>query len=266
VREVRALLLAAGLGTRLRPLTSYCPKCLVPIGSRPLLEHWLCSVYQSRIPKVLVNIYHHRKMVEAFLSRQPFSGWVHGVAEDHLLGTAGTLRHNYQFFEECTVLLAHADNWIRANLVEFVEFHQHKRAPGTVMTMMTFQTDSPERCGIIETDTRGVVQRFYEKVTNPPGNRANGAVYLLEPEVLSWVRRHSDVTDFSTEVIPEFLGRIATWENTGVHRDIGVIETLLVAQEDFHPEPCWTHVDVWMEDYLKHPIHEYLSNAKAGIQ
>ena len=56
------------------------------------------------------------------------------------------------------------------------------------------------------------------------------------------------------------------WENTGVHRDIGVIETLLVAQEDFHPEPCWTHVDVWMEDYLKHPIHEYLSNAKAGIQ
>ena len=266
MREVRALLLAAGLGTRLRPLTASCPKCLVPIGRKPLLEHWLCSLYQCGISEVLVNIHHHREMVETFLSRQPFSGWVHGVVEEWLLGTAATLRHNYQFFDGCTVFLAHADNWSRANLAEFIEFHQNRRASGTVMTMMTFQTDTPKSCGIVETDANGVVEGFFEKVADPPGNLANGAVYLLEPEVLRWIRQHPDVTDFSTEVIPEFLGRIAAWENTHIHRDIGAIEALLVAQKDPHPKPCWVSSDTWMRDYLKHPVHEYLSDAEAGIQ
>lgn len=266
MREVRALLLAAGLGTRLRPLTSSCPKCLVPIGDKPLLEHWLCNLHHCGISEVLVNIHHHREMVETFLSREPFSGWVHGVVEDELLGTAGTLRNNHQFLDKSTVLLVHADNWIQADLVDFVEFHQHQRAPGTVMTMMTFQTDSPTSCGIIETDAKGVVRRFHEKVTNPPGNLANGAVYLLEPEVLNWVSQNPDVTDFSTEVIPKFLGRIATWENKGIHRDIGAINSLLIAQSDPQPESCWKQIDAWMESYLEHPVHEYLSNTRAKIQ
>ena len=81
MKEVRALLLAAGLGTRLRPLTHSCPKCLIPIGGRPLLEHWLCALYRNGITQALVNIHHHRTLVESFLARNQFQGWVYGVHE-----------------------------------------------------------------------------------------------------------------------------------------------------------------------------------------
>ena len=66
-----------------------------------------------------------------------------------------------------------------------------------------------------------MVQAFHEKVVEPPGNRANAAVYLLEPEMLQWVAQNHDVNDFSTEVLPNYLGKIATWQNIEIHRDIG---------------------------------------------
>ena len=258
---VRALLLAAGLGTRLRPLTEACPKCLVPIGGRPLLEHWLCSLYRCGIPAVWVNLHHRREMVDAFLSRKPFSGWVHGVVEQELLGTAATLRENASRLSGATTFLAHADNWCQCDLSEFLEFHQYNRPAGTAMTMMTFRTDTPESCGIVQIDHEGVVRGFSEKETRPLGNLANGAVYLLEPEVVQWVEQRPGVTDFSTEVIPKFLGRIATWENVGIHRDIGMMSSLLAAQGDPHPVPCWSQDDPWMRAYADHPVHAYLTDA-----
>ena len=83
--------------------------------------------------------------------------------------------------------------------------------------MMTFRTMTPTTCGIVELDARGVVTELYEKVSKPPDNLANGAVYLLDPESMSWIQTPAAVIDFSTAVLPHFLGRIATWENTGIH-------------------------------------------------
>ena len=259
--EVRALLLAAGLGTRLWPLNEYCPKCLMPIGGRPLLEHWLCSLYKVGINSVLVNMHHHKSLVSTFLDRSCFSGWVQSVIEEKLLGTAGTLRENAEHFITGTTLLAHADNWCQCDWRQFLEFHQNYRPANTVMTIMTFRTSTPRDCGIVEVDSKGVVRQFHEKVLDPPGNLANGAVYLLEPEVVHWVTERPHVSDFSTQVLPEFLGRVATWENIGVHRDIGTIQTLLDAQNDHHPDPCWLDTDGWMRAYQSNLVHAQLIDA-----
>ena len=94
MREVRALLLAAGKGRRLRPFTNDWPKCLMPIGDRPLLEYWLQTLHEAGIRKVLVNLHHLPMVVQGFLSRRQFQGWVYSVREKELLGTAGTLRAN----------------------------------------------------------------------------------------------------------------------------------------------------------------------------
>jgi len=264
VSEVRALLLAAGLGTRLRPITNHYPKCLVPIGGRPLLEHWLCSLYRSRIQDVWVNLHHHQDIVHGFLSRKCFSDWVNGILEPALLGTAGTLSANANIFRNSTTLLAHADNWCQCDFNAFLDFHRRARPFGTVMTMMTFRTATPESCGVADIDDQGVVQAFYEKIPNTPtrSNLANGAVYLIEPEIVSWLEKRPQISDFSTEVIPEFLGRIATWENTGIHRDIGVIHSLLAAQDDPSPKPCWSHKDDWMDNYEKAQVHSHLADAR----
>ena len=260
MRDIRALLLAAGLGTRLRPLTDVCPKCLVPIAGTPLLEYWLCTLYRCNISTGWVNLHHHRDMVRGFLSRERFVGWVNPLEEDCLLGTAGTLAANAHQFTNATTLLAHADNWCHCDFNAFIDFHLHNRPRNTAITMMTFRTTSPESCGIVDIDDRGIVKHFHEKVQGSTGTLANGAVYLVEPEVVRWLKTRPNAIDFSRDVIPEFLGRIATWENNGVHRDIGVMQSLLEAQMDPKPDLCWQHDDDWMRNYRTHPVHSFLGD------
>ena len=120
--------------------------------------------------------------------------------------------------------------------------------------MMTFDTDMPQSCGIVELNEQGVVIAFHEKVTNPPGRRANGAVYMLEPEVLEWLEQHPEVSDFSTEVLPRYIDRIATWHNGGVHRDIGTLPALRAAQSDPIPKHYWTNNDEWQAKFESSPI------------
>ena len=256
--EIRALLLAAGIGSRLWPLTRHWPKCLMPVGGRALLEHWLCSLYREGIKKVLVNIHYHRAAMECFLERRYFSDWVSPVYESELLGTAGTFITNAKYFEGATVLLAHADNWCQCDLRGFLDYHSKSRPNNTLITMMTFRSNTPRSCGVVELDANGIVQNMHEKVSNPPTDLANGAVYLIEPSVLDWLTRHPHLTDFSTEVIPSFMGRIATWENKNIHRDIGVVESLVAAQKDVIGTLCWEQEDKWQVDFNSNSIHNEL--------
>jgi len=216
---MRALLLAAGFGTRLRPLTDTIPKCLVPIKGKPLLGIWLERLTQAGIGPFLVNTHYLPEQVRSFVASTPYP--VTLVHEDRLLGTAGTLNANLGFFAGQDGLLIHADNYCLADFRAFVRAHQ-QRPPGCLMTMMTFRTDTPSSCGIVELDARGVVVGFHEKVANPPGNLASGAVYLLSTELL-----HSmdpAATDFVTEVVPRLIGRIFTYETRAFFLDIGTPE------------------------------------------
>ena len=122
-------------------------------------------------------------------------------------------------------MLIHADNYCLADFTAFQLAHSN-RPPECLMTMMTFRTAAPSSCGIIELDKRGVVIGFHEKVANPPGNLANGAVYILSAELL--MRLSTDlhaVKDFSTEVLNRFVGRIYTYETSEVFLDVGTPET-----------------------------------------
>jgi len=231
-RPLRALLLAAGLGTRLRPLTMHTPKCLVSISGEPLLGRWLRQLEQAGTEAVLVNTHHLAEQVEDYLQ-----GWrsptmtVRTVNEQELLGTAGTLRANQAFFGKATGLLIHADNVMAESLQPFLSAH-HKRQSGCLLTMLTFNTDTPSSCGIVELDHQDIVQGFHEKVVNPPGNRANGALYAFEAPLLEHLNRMAPPpNDFSTEVIPRLIGRVQTWHTDQAYLDIGTPEALTAAQE-----------------------------------
>jgi mannose-1-phosphate guanylyltransferase len=226
----------------------------MPVGGRPLLEYWLQTLYLGGIRKILVNKHSHSDKVDAFLAREHFAGWVDSVHEPELLGTAGTLRANANFFRGHSVLLIHADNWCQCDFSAFVGYHLNQRPTHCPVTMMTFDADMPQSCGIVELNEQGVVVAFHEKVANPPGRRANAAVYMLEREVLEWLERHPEVSDFSTEVLPRYIGRIATWHNAGVHRDIGTLPALRAAQYDPIPEHYWPRHDEWQAKFASSPI------------
>jgi len=231
---MRAVLLAAGIGSRLRPLTDLTPKCLMPVNGRPLLEYWLNAVAAANIDPVLINLHHHADMVadivNNWLDSGAFPNTVRLAHEKELLGTGGTLLANREFCGDGPVLVVHADNLCGADLSAFVQAHLARPA-GTEITMMTFVTDNPSSCGIVELDSRGVVVGFHEKTANPPGNLANGAVYIVEKSVLDFLAsKGKRAIDFSTEVLPYYLGRIATFHNDVFHCDIGSPQAFLQAQ------------------------------------
>lgn len=246
----RALLLAAGNGLRLKPLTNTWPKCLMPIANRPLLEYWLKTLEDIGFDQVLVNTHSHSNHVAKFLARDRYSFWVKPVYEKDLLGTAATIRENADFFSGETTLVAHADNWCHCNFNNFINFHLYERPKQCLITMMTFDTKNPKECGIVETDNEGVVLAFHEKVEHAPGNKANGAVYLLHPHVIEHIKDQTDITDFSKDVLPKYLGRIATWHNNNIHRDIGTIGELRAAQQDYIPKLKWPIKDNWEKSFL----------------
>ncbi len=255
MKDLKALLLAAGVGSRLKPLTDIWPKCLMPIRDRPLLEYWLIKLQKLGISDVLVNTHYLSEHVEDFLDQPRFKGWVSSVYEESLLGTAATVRENSNFCKDSTTIIAHADNWTCCDFTNFLYYHNNKRPKGTVMTMMTFTCLDPTSCGIVELDSNGVVVGFHEKVKNPPGKLANAAVYLVEPEVVDWIVKNPEVTDFSTEVLPAFIGKISTWHNKYIHNDIGTIEMLQKSQIDECKVMIPSKDNIWQKVFMSHPIH-----------
>ena len=230
---MKALLLAAGLGTRLQPLTDHIPKCLIEINGKPLLEYWITMLYNGGVYPLLVNLHHHADKVAHFIYNSPYREFVTTVYEKKLLGTGGTLLVNRGFFGDEPLMLVHADNLSIFDVQAFVNSHMN-RPDGCEMTMMTFKTPTPHTCGIIETDDKGCVQAFHEKVVNPPGDIANGAVYIVEPSIFNYLEGlNKEFIDFSTEVIPDYMGRINTFYNNVYHRDIGTIESYEMACREF---------------------------------
>jgi mannose-1-phosphate guanylyltransferase len=230
---LKALLLAAGLGTRLRPLTDKIPKCLLPINGKPLLAYWLDLLFPAGIAHALINTHHLPDQVRRFHGVSPWRSRTTLVHEAELLGTAGTMIANRAFFGTEAFMLVHADNLSRFSVPEFMRVHR-ERPSAAAITMMTFETDAPQSCGIVELDAAGLVTHFHEKVANPPGTRANGAVYIVEPEVVQFAASLGrQFLDFSTDIIPRFLGRITTYHNTNYHRDVGTPESLRAAEREF---------------------------------
>ena len=230
---MRALLLAAGIGSRLRPLTNTTPKCLVRVHDQPLLDYWLDLVFDGGIERALLNTHWLADQVRAHVESSPWYQRIDLVHEDELLGTGGTVLANRDWFGKQPFLVAHADNLTDFDVAGLITAHAN-RPPGCIMTMLAFRTDDPRSCGILELDGQNRVLAFHEKVENPPGNLANGAVYIFEPEVIDDVARLGrNVGELSTEVIPNYLGRIFCVETSGYHRDIGNPESLRRAHFEF---------------------------------
>lgn len=241
---MKALLLAAGLGTRLGEITSELPKCLMPIGDAPLLSYWIDAISKISCDQIIVNTHYKADLVSKYIEQLKHESLIKISYEKDLLGTAGTIRNNFDILKNEPTLVIHADNWCPCDLQHFVNHHSQSIYKKCLITMMTFNCDNPKLCGIVELDEDNIVQAIYEKQDGMKSNLANGAVYIIEPKVTSWIKANTSISDFSTEVLPHFMGKISAWHNAGVLRDIGSPKSLIMAQYDQKPNvphnvPSW---------------------------
>lgn len=226
--NVKVILLAGGLGTRLKPLTDHTAKCLIPISGRPLLDYWLDRFEHAGITEVLMNNHHLPDQVRSYIRRANDSGRVNMTEayEPVLLGSAGTINANKQFVKpDDTVIIIYADNLSEVNLRHLLNFHESHPDP---MTMMLFRVAHPERCGIAHMDAENRITRFVEKPREFMGNLANAGIYALTADAFYEIADMKKF-DLGFDVLPAFVGRMRGWVFDGYHLDIGTHEALAKA-------------------------------------
>ncbi len=222
MKKIKALLLAAGYGTRLRPITLSTPKCLVEVNGIPLLSYWLIKLENLGCEEVIVNTHYLSHKVKDFLEDYKSTKLKIIIShEPEILGTAGSLYKHLDFFEDCTGLLIHADNFTTDDLSGFINNH-YSRPKDCILSMLTFDSDDPSSCGIVKKDKLGRVIEFHEKSKNKHGKCANGAIYAFDYEFIKFIRNICyEVSDFSIDILPLLIGRIFSWHTLKVYLDIG---------------------------------------------
>jgi mannose-1-phosphate guanylyltransferase len=228
---VKAFLLAAGLGTRLKPWTDSVPKCLMPVGGVPILGIWLDACRRHGIEEVLINTHHLAGQVEDYVRSTDFGLRVHTVFEPELRGSAGTVRANWDFVRGSDAFfIIYTDSLSNADLAGMARFHE---SHSSVLTMAVFTTDDPQSCGIATVDQTGRITAFVEKPARPESTLANGGVYVAGKELFGYLPERVPA-DFGFEVLPQLTGRMFAFE-VGPVIDIGTPRNYLRAEAE------WSH-------------------------
>ncbi len=225
---MKAFLLAAGHGTRLRPITNSIPKCLVPIRGTPLLSIWLQICKQFGIDQVLINIHAHASSVRDFLQQRGDGICATVVEEKQLLGSAGTLRANRDWvaYEELFWIF-YADVLCQPDLASMLRLHL-ERSPAA--TLGVYEVSDPSRCGIVTTDADGVILQFVEKPAVPTGNLAFAGVMIGTPELLNFIPAVTPA-DIGFHILPQLAGRMLAFPIRDYLIDIGTMENYQTAQQ-----------------------------------
>jgi len=225
----KALLLAGGLGTRLRPITDTIPKCLVEVAGRPLLDYWFGALGNAGIRDVLINTHHLPEHVRRFMTEKNQQGFRSvETFEPKLLGSAGTITANSGWANDAdNVVIIYADNLSDLDVAELMAAH---RGHGDPMTMLLFHAPNPKACGIAALDGEGRVIAFEEKPAEPKSDLANAGVYVVTAAVWREIAEMK-AFDFGFDVLPRFVGRMRGYIHSGYHRDIGDLAALGAAQE-----------------------------------
>lgn len=235
---MQALILAGGKGTRLRPLTVYTPKPIVPVMNRPFLLYQIDILRLAGITDITLSLSYQPDKIEQILG----DGSEYGVSlryitEPSPMGTGGAYRFAAANLNETTVVL-NGDILTNFDLSSLIEFHRAKNA---VATLTLAPVDDPSRYGLVELDQDNSIKRFLEKpaasdLSKLAINTINAGIYVLEPQVLDLIAKGTN-RSFEYDVFPEILARQLSFFGHVLSDeywlDIGTPASYLKAHHDF---------------------------------
>lgn len=231
---MRAVLMAGGSGTRLRPLTYDLPKPMVPILNRPIAHHIINLLKRHNITEIITTLHFLPGVLQDyFQSGQDFGvQMTYEVENEQPLGTSGCVKNCAELLTE-TFLVISGDSLTDFNLTEAIAFHREKQAQATLILT---RVANPSEFGMVLTDGEQRICRFMEKPSSSEvfSDTANTGVYILEPEVLRYLPE-GEASDFSTDLFPRLLAEgepLYGYVAEGYWCDIGHLESYRQAQYD----------------------------------
>src|SRR4051812_40644471 len=230
---MKAVIMAGGEGTRLRPLTSNCPKPMLPLANRPMMEHIVGLCKRHGIDEIVVTV--------AFLANQIRTYFGDGSAfgvrmvyatEDQPLGTAGSVRNAMDELDERFLVIS-GDVLTDIDLGGILDFHDEKEALATIGLV---KVENPLEFGIVITKEDGAIERFLEKPTwgQVFSDTINTGIFVLEPDVFDFIPEGRPV-DFSSEVFPALLEAdkpLYGFTCEGYWEDVGTLDAYGKAHQD----------------------------------
>jgi mannose-1-phosphate guanylyltransferase len=227
---MKAFLLAAGLGTRLRPITDTIPKCMLVIDDRPLLDIWLDAFLRAGVDEVLVNLHYLPDVVRRHLAGRSAPPSVRTVYEPELLGSAGTLLANRDWIDgEEFFLACNADNLTDFDVRSLIDAQTEH---GPIATLTVFHSERPSAGGVVELDSAGLVTGFTEKPANPVSDLANAGMYAFRPAMLDQINGLAPA-DIGYDLLPKLVGRARAVPVDGYFLDIGTPDAYLRARKEW---------------------------------
>lgn len=231
---MRAIILAGGLGTRLRPLTNNLPKLMLPIGDKPILQYNIELLKKHGLTEIAINLFHlPGKIVDCFGDGKKFGVKIKYLREKELSGTAGPIKKLASFWGK-QFLVFYGDNLSNMDLTALIDYHQKKKG---IATVALSPTNQPWMKGIVELDANKRIIKFIEKPKRGEikSNLANCGVYVLETEVLKYIPE-GKFSDFGFDIFPKLLTagkKMYGWKFKGYILDMGTLKAYAQAQKDY---------------------------------
>src|SRR3954463_15836187 len=231
---MRAVVMAGGEGTRLRPMTANQPKPLLPVVNRPIMEHVLRLLKRHGFNETVVTVQFLAALVRNYFGDgEELDMDLHYATEETPLGTAGSVKNAEDALKDEPFLVISGDALTDIDLTDMVRFH---RENGALVTIGLKRVPNPLEFGIIIVDDQGNIERFLEKPTwgQVFSDTVNTGIYVMEPEVFKHVAE-GEVVDWSGDVFPQLLAEGAPlfgYVTDGYWEDVGTHESYLKAQAD----------------------------------
>lgn len=231
---MRAVLMAGGSGTRLRPLTCDFPKPMVPILNRPIAEHIINLLKRHQITEVIATLHYLPDVMRDYFQDGSDFGvqMTYAVEEDQPLGTAGCVKNIAELLDE-TFLVISGDSITDFDLSAAIEFHKQQKSKATIVLT---RVPNPIEFGVVITDKENRIRRFLEKPSSSEifSDTVNTGTYILEPEVLEYLPENQE-SDFSKELFPLLLEKgepIYGYIASGYWCDVGHLDAYRESQYD----------------------------------
>ncbi len=231
---VRAYLMAAGLGTRLYPLTGLTSKPMVPILNRPVMEHLLRLLRRHGVTEIAANLHYHPDKIRSYFGDgREFGVELRYNLEAQLMGTAGGAEAFRAFLGESTFLVMSGDGLTDADLSSFLEAH---RRSGGIATLAVKQVEDPSLYGVVVHDDDLRITGFQEKPAREDAmsNLCNCGIYAFEPQIFDYITPGAFV-DWAKDVFPALLREdrpFHVWRLESYWNDVGNIEQYRVGNFD----------------------------------
>ena len=203
VNELKAVIMAGGEGTRLRPLTCNQPKPMVPIMNKPVMDHIIELLKKHRITEIAVTLQYMPHVIQEYFGDGSHLGVnIHYFIEDMPLGTAGSVKNAEEFLNDTFVVIS-GDALTDIDLSHAIQYHYEKNA---MATLILTKVDVPLEYGVVVTDADGRITRFLEKPSWSEvfSDTVNTGIYILSPEIFQYYRR-GEMFDFSKDLFPMLL-------------------------------------------------------------